>query len=155
MELEIPEVIKKSELLKKRSYEREQYIQKIIKETLNMNPYGVTLKSLEKALPFDYRTIEKHLFALTFTNEVYTEKIGATTLYLSNLIEIKDKKDIELNGWRYEMSTIKNRHGEFILIRQIEEGDTKGGIIILKDKFKEFVEFQRGAKHDSVHQNRT
>ena len=30
-----------------------------------------------------------------------------------------------------------------VMIRQIEEGDTKGGIIILKDKFKEFVEFQR------------
>mgnify|MGYP001298473838 CR=1 FL=1 len=29
------------------------------------------------------------------------------------------------------------------MIRQIEEGDTKGVIIIPKDKFKEFVEFQR------------
>ena len=33
--------------------------------------------------------------------------------------------------------------GEFVMLRQIEEGDTKGGIIIPKDKFKEFVEFQR------------
>ena len=30
------------------------------------------------------------------------------------------------------------------MIRQIEEGDTKGEIIIPKDKFKEFVEFQKG-----------
>lgn len=29
------------------------------------------------------------------------------------------------------------------MTRQIEEGDTKGGIIIPRDKFKEFVEFQR------------
>ena len=29
------------------------------------------------------------------------------------------------------------------MISQIEEGDTKGGIIIRKDKFKEFVGFQR------------
>ena len=29
------------------------------------------------------------------------------------------------------------------MIRQREEGDTKGGIIIPKDKFKEFVEFPR------------
>jgi hypothetical protein len=28
------------------------------------------------------------------------------------------------------------------MIVQIEEGDTKGGIIIPKDNFKEFVEFQ-------------
>jgi hypothetical protein len=29
------------------------------------------------------------------------------------------------------------------MIGQIDEGDTKRGIIIPKDKFKEFVEFQR------------
>ena len=29
------------------------------------------------------------------------------------------------------------------MLRQIEEGDTKGGVIIPKDKFKEFVVFQR------------
>ena len=28
------------------------------------------------------------------------------------------------------------------MIKQIEEGDTKGGINISKDKFKEVVEFQ-------------
>ena len=32
---------------------------------------------------------------------------------------------------------------EFVMIRQREEGDTKGVIIIPKDKFKEFVEFQK------------
>ena len=29
------------------------------------------------------------------------------------------------------------------MIRQIEEGDTKGGIIIPKDEFKGVVEFQK------------
>ena len=33
--------------------------------------------------------------------------------------------------------------GKLVMIRQIEEGDTKGGIIIPKDKFKEFVELQK------------
>jgi len=31
----------------------------------------------------------------------------------------------------------------FVLIRQIEEGDTKGGIIIPKEEFNEFVEVQK------------
>ena len=31
------------------------------------------------------------------------------------------------------------------MIRQIEEGDTKGGIIIPKDEFKEFVEFSKNS----------
>ena len=29
------------------------------------------------------------------------------------------------------------------MIKQIEEGDIKGGIVIPKDKFKDFVEFQK------------
>jgi hypothetical protein len=32
------------------------------------------------------------------------------------------------------------------MLRQIEEGDTKGGIVIPNDKFKEFVEFQKAFK---------
>ena len=31
----------------------------------------------------------------------------------------------------------------FVMLRRIKEGDTKGGIIIPKDKFKEFVEFSK------------
>ena len=31
---------------------------------------------------------------------------------------------------------------KFVMLMQIEEGDTKGGIIIPKDRFKEFVEFK-------------
>lgn len=33
--------------------------------------------------------------------------------------------------------------GGFVMMRKIEEGDIKGGIIIPKDKFVEFVEFQK------------
>ena len=34
------------------------------------------------------------------------------------------------------------------MIRQIEERDTKGGIIIPKDTFKKFVEFQRSWREE-------
>ena len=33
--------------------------------------------------------------------------------------------------------------GEFVMIMQIEEGDTKGGIIIPKDEFKGLWSFKR------------
>ena len=110
-----------------------------------MNPFGVTIGELEKALPFGRKAIEKHLFALTFTNEVYTEVRGATIFYLSNIAGMRGgtKEAISLDEREYDISIIENREGEFVMIRQIEEGDTKGGIIIQKDKFKVFVEFQR------------
>ena len=127
------------------SHKKEQYARKIIKEVVEMNPHGVTLKGLEKALPLDYRTIEKHLFALIFTNEVYTEKIGATILYLSNIAGMREgtKEAISFGGREYDISVIENREGEFVMIRQREKGDTKGGVIIPKEKFKEFVQFQK------------
>lgn len=125
--------------------ERERYSRDIIKQTIEMNSYGVTIGELEEALPFGRKAIEKHLFALTFTNEVYTEIRGATILYLSNIAGMREgtKKAIGLDGREYDISVIENREGEFVMVRQIESGDTKGGIIIPKDKFKEFVEFQR------------
>jgi len=125
--------------------ERERYSRDILKKTIEMNPYGVTIGELEDALPFGRKAIEKHLFALTFTNEVYTEVRGATTLYLSNIVGMKEgtKKAITLSDKEYDISIIENREGKFVMIRQTEEGDTKGGIIIPKDKFVEFVEFQR------------
>ena len=143
MEIKIPDI--KLDIRGLPSHKKEQYARKIIKEVVEMNPYGVTLKGLEKVLPFDYRTIEKHLFALIFTNEVYTEKIGATTLYLSNIAGMKEgtKEAISLDDRGYDISIIENREGEFVMIRRIEKGDTKGGIIIPEDKFKEFVEFQK------------
>jgi len=125
--------------------ERERYSRDILKQTIVMNPYGVTIGELEEALPLGRKAIEKHLFALTFTNEVYTEVRGGTILYLSNIAGMKEgtKEAISFDGREYDISVIENREGEFVMIRQIEEGDTKGGIIIPKDKFKEFVEFQK------------
>lgn len=143
MKLVTPPVISKKKMLKMKSFEREKYIRGIIRKTVYMNPNGVTLKSLEDALPFDYRTIEKHMFALTFTNEVYTQKIGATTLYLSNLVGMKDetKESVKIGGQEFEVSEIKNRNGTFILIRQLEGKDTKGGILIPKNEFNNIVDF--------------
>ncbi len=140
MKLDKPRVMSKDKMLKMKSFERERYIRGIIRKTVDMNPNGVTLKSLEQTLSFDYRTIEKHLFALTFTNEVYTEKIGATTLYLSNLAGVKDsdKKIIKIKDQQFEVCNIENRNGEFVLIRQLENDDTQGGILIPKDEFKNF-----------------
>jgi len=48
------------------------------------------------------------------------------------------KEAISLDEREYDISIMENREGKFVMIRH-----TKGGINIPKDKFKEFVEFQR------------
>jgi hypothetical protein len=68
------------------------------------------------------------------------EKIGASTLHLSNIAGMKaaTKEVTNFGGREYDISVIENREGDFVMIRQREEGDTKGGLIIPKDKFVEF-----------------
>jgi hypothetical protein len=62
----------------------------------------------------------------------------------------KDKKEMKMwveggdkCGYRNKEKALSYSRQRFVMIRQIEEGDTSGGIIIPKDKFVEFEEFQR------------
>ncbi|MEE9174976.1 MAG: hypothetical protein V3U19_02255 [Thermodesulfobacteriota bacterium] len=143
MEVITPPLKEQKEIKRLKASEKERYIRQQLRKIVNLNPHGVTLVQLNNTLSFDYRTIEKHLFALQFTNEVYTQKIGATTLYLSNLAGMKDetKRNITIDDHEFEVSEIENREGEFVLIRQLREGDTRGGVLVPKDKHKEFLEF--------------
>ena len=120
--------------------EKERVIRRVIRETVKLNPEGVTLSMLCEALPFDKRTIEKHLYALQFTNEIYTIRLGRTILYLSNLVRVKKIKKVTVKDAEYEICKVKNRFGEFILLRQIKDGDTAGGILIPKNEFDKFLE---------------
>jgi len=143
MDIEIPSLKKLDDL--KIPKKKEDYIRKAIRETVKLNQHGVTLPQLIEVLPYDKRTIEKHLYALTFTGDIYTEKIGVTTLYLSNFIDIKKKSDnpIKINDNKYEALIIKNRNGEYLLLQKSIENDTIGGFIIPiadVDKFLEFIE---------------
>jgi hypothetical protein len=121
--------------------EKEKEIRHIIRETVKLNPNGVTLSMLCEALPFDKRTIEKHLYALQFTNEIYTIRLGRTTLYLSNLENAERIKKMTIGDIEYEISQVKNRFGEFMLIKQIKNMDVVGGILIPKNEFNKFQEF--------------
>ena len=120
--------------------EKEKFIRHIIRETVKLNPEGVTLSMLCEALPFDKRTIEKHLYALQFTNEIYTIRLGRTVLYLSNLENTKRIKRRKTGDTEYEISQVKNRFGEFVLIRQLKNGDISGGVLIPLSEFAEFFE---------------
>ena len=120
-ETRTPEVLTRDEYLKLSPQERERYIREILRQTVNMNRYGVTVPHLSKNLPFDSRTIEKHLSIMTYTNEIYTVRIGPTILYLPNsralhpAIEIEET--LEVNGREYNVSVLQNRLGEFVFIQ--------------------------------------
>jgi len=149
MEVKVPDDVKKWEERRRMSpYERERYTREVIRRTLEMNPDGVTVSELEKVLPFGRKAIEKHLLALTTANEAYTEVRGATVIYYSNTAGIVEntRKAVELGGYKYELSVVRNKRGEFVLVRQIEGDDTVGGIVIPKSEFNRFIEFLKVKK---------
>lgn len=146
-ELKIPEILARKECLKLPPKEREHYIREILRQIFNSNPHGVTVPLLSKKLPFDSRTIEKHLSILTYTNEVYKVKIGQTNLYLPNsrLMHHVLEKSFKTDNREYDAFVLQNRLGEFVFIQEKKYNEftkeIRGGILIPLSDFKKFVEY--------------
>lgn len=139
--IDTPTTLSKEDYLQLPPNERGQYLRDVIKKTLEKNEHGVSVSDLEENLPFDKRAIQKHLEVLTHTNVAYTSQVGPTILYHPNdrAVHAGLKETFKLNGKEYEISTVDNRLGEFILIQETKDGDIEGGIIIPKDEYDGFV----------------
>lgn len=146
-EITVPEVLNRTEYLKLPPQEREQYVREILRQTVNMNPNGVTVSFITKKLPFDARTIEKHLSIMTYTNEIYTQKIGPTILYLPNSKPMHpvSEKALKVDEREYAAYLLNNRFGEFIFIQERKTKgfikDIGGGILIPAKNFEQFVNY--------------
>jgi len=154
LEIQVPEVLQKSEYLKLPPSERELYVREILRQTVRKNEHGVTIGLLAKRLPFDSRTIEKHLSILTFTNEIYAVKIGNTQLFLPNSIPLHPakKQSFETENREYIAYVLQNRLGEFVFIQEKKKTEfteeVGGGILIPLADFKGFVKFLDSFKKD-------
>ena len=146
-EIEVPEVLPKNEYLKLPISERELYVREILRQTVKKNLHGVTASNLAQKLPFDSRTIEKHLSVLTCTNEIYAVKIGNTPLYLPNSIPMHHAKKQTLQLRTENMLRTFSRTEWVNLFFIQEKKKTKfteeigGGILVPLTDFQEFVNF--------------
>ena len=70
----VPQMLESRQYMQLPTHEREQYLREIIRQTLKMNPNGVTSATLSRNLPIDGRTVAKHLSVMEYTNELYTER---------------------------------------------------------------------------------
>lgn len=151
----VPEVLPKEEYLTLPPYERDLYVRQIVRKTLGMNPHGVSIGMLTNSLPFDFRTIEKHLSILIHTNEIYSVRIGPTILYLPNSRAVRPaiEETLRTDGREYGFYLLQNRLGEFVFIqekRKTESGreefggepiteEAKGGVLIPIESYNDFV----------------
>ena len=146
-EIQVPEVLPKNDYLRLPPNERELYVREILRQTVRKNVQGVTASALAEKLPFDPRTIEKHLSVLTCTNEIYAVKIGNTPLYLPNSIPIHHtkKQSVTIGNREYIAYALQNRMGEFVFIQEKKKTEfaeeVRGGILIPLADFRQFVDF--------------
>jgi hypothetical protein len=146
-EIQVPEVLQRSDYLKLPPSERELYVREILRQTVRKNVQGVTVGMLSGKLPFDSRTIEKHLSILTCTNEIYSVKIGNTQLFLPNSIPMHHtkKQAVTIGNREYVAYALQNRMGEFVFIQEKKKTEfaeeVGGGILIPLADFEQFVGF--------------
>ncbi|MGH2638516.1 MAG: hypothetical protein ACRDF4_04440 [Rhabdochlamydiaceae bacterium] len=145
--MKLPQVLDKEQYLKLPTQEKERYARETIKEAVNLNADGVTVPQLSKVLPFDARTIAKHLEVLTHTNDVYTIPIGSTILYLPNgrLMHAVPLDPLAIKDRVYQANVLQNRLGQFVFIQEKKKTDyseeATGGMMISLASFDTFVKY--------------
>jgi hypothetical protein len=147
--MNVPQVLSEQTLMKLPVRERQHYIKETIRKTIHENQDGVTVQMLAERLPFDRRTIAKHLSVMRYTNELYTRTLGNTIVYLPNsrLIHPQFESTFALTDKELKVSLIKNRLGEFVFIQERKKDkyreDIGAAIVIPKPAFQDFVRFLR------------
>lgn len=142
-------MLTKQEYMKLPPQEKERYVRQILRKIVEDNQNGVIVSQLSKKLPFSSRTIEKHLSILTYTNEIYTVKIGPTILYLPNSKAMHHvlEKSLKTESREYDAFMLQNRLGEFVFIQEKKVNRIRkemgGGILIPMQDFEIFVEYMK------------
>ena len=130
--------------------EREEYLKRLIQDTIKRNPEGVTLQMLKERLNLiGDRTLAKYLQILRYTNQVYTRNYGRTIVYLPNsqLMHPAFERTFSLTDKELKISLLKNRLGQQIFIQEERKDKYSrrmgAGIVIPRDAFGAFIKFLR------------
>lgn len=144
--IKTPQTLERAQFIRLPTHEREQYMREILRKTLKMNPHGLTISKINQHLGIDPRTISKHLSVMEYTNEIYSEKFGRTSVYYPNtrLMHPASEQAFDLGQIEFQVYIIRNnRLGDSIFIQEKKKGeyvdDVGSGIMIPISKFKEFT----------------
>jgi len=128
--------------------EKESYVFETLKKLLHTNPEGITKSDIIESTNFGRKTIDKHLEKMVALNEGYVRRMGGTDVYYPNgkLLHSGINQKQQINGKTFQAQQLENISGESIYLQELEEGkfgseEVKGGLLIPKDKFHEFVEW--------------
>lgn len=121
-QLILPEgLLVKEQYLALPSSQKEDYIDNVLKQILELNPSGITIPDVDKATYFGHATIWHHLELLASRAECLKMERGDTNVYHSNKIiaafpELKLKG--KLAGSHIYFDLVENTYGKFIRIQK-------------------------------------
>ena len=143
---QFPDLLTTTEYQRMSAEEKEIHIKEILRQTLMLNPSGITITQLKQRLPFDRRIIEKHLEVMEFTNEIYSFKLGNNKLYIPNHKAMHEATSYSerLGNNEYQVYTLRNKLGSFAVIQQKNthgSQDVTGGIQIPLEQYAQFIKY--------------
>ena len=127
------------------SIQKGEYMTNLLKQILELNPNGITISQVDKALKLGHSTIWHHLENLAARAECLKMERGDTAVYDYNkVIHTLDDCDIQGKFYFYDLDIVENSLGRFVRI-QIKQENASGnmiahsGVIVRLAFFDEFL----------------
>jgi DNA-binding transcriptional ArsR family regulator len=148
MKLELPkEIITQDELQNLRPKDRDECVQKLLLQILELNNQGVTIAELAEQIRINRNTLSSHMKTLVAIREAYELNRGRLSMFYKNgkVVHARSTEYKSPNDRFYRFYRLDNDQGKFIYIqeRQLDElraTKVRGGIMI---EDKDFIEFLR------------
>ncbi len=146
-------LLSKEQVLSLRPKDRDNYVEKIIRELLIANSKGITVSEIEAITELNRSTITKHLKKLVATREAHSQKRGNLSIYYNNGEVTLSRSILDSIAKKnsYVFYRLLNDDGKFIYIQEIKtdyygKKEVAGGIMIKDEDFLKFmVELQKFA----------
>jgi transcriptional antiterminator len=147
MRLELPkEIITQDELQNLRPKDRDECIQKLLLQILELNNQGVTIAELADQVRINRNTLASHMKTLVAIREAYALNRGRLSVFYKNgkVVHARSTEHKSPNDRFYRFYRLDNDQGKFIYIqeRQLDEfraTKVRGGIMIEDKDFLDFL----------------
>jgi len=146
MKLELPQNLISPESLKSmRPKDKDECIQKLLLQILELNSQGITITELMGQTKIHRNTLAGHMKTIVATREAYEVKRGKLSVFYKNGKVVHAKStECRFNDRFYKFFRLKNEQGDFIYVqeRQMDEFraiKVNGGIMIKDEDFLVFL----------------
>ena len=146
LKLVLPQnILEKEQYSALSTYQKGEYTTNLLKQILELNPNGVTISQVDKAVNLGHTTIWHHLEKLADRAVCLKMERGDTAVYNFNKsLDLLEDCDYQGKFHFFDFDLVENLFGKFVRV-QIKQENASGdlvahsGIIISTEFFKDFV----------------